>query len=307
MSLILPFLPIILIIICGYALIVTGILPEKHWSGIETLSFRLLIPAILVKSIATSTFSFEEFGPLTIIILLTLTIVGLVVLSLRWLFSKEYLQNPSFTTLFQTATRWNAFISLAAAEQYLGPEGLALLAILMAFTIPFINVSNIVVLAVFGSGPVSYVNITKTLIKNPLIQGCAIGIFINLSGISLHETVLQTLEIISRAALGVALLTIGAGINLRRLLKSSSLVWMGVILRLVLCPGIFIGLSVIFRLDPSQLLAGILALAVPAATNGYIVAKQLGGDAELYADILVWQTILSILLLPAFVMLLGSP
>jgi predicted permease len=44
-----------------------------------------------------------------------------------------------------------------------------------------------------------------------------------------------------------------------------------------------------------------LVLSVPAASNGYIVAKQMGGNAELYADILSWQTILSMFALPFYV------
>jgi predicted permease len=45
-------------------------------------------------------------------------------------------------------------------------------------------------------------------------------------------------------------------------------------------------------------LAGVLIFAVPAAANGYVVAQRMGGDADLYADILTWQTILSLGLLP---------
>ena len=38
------------------------ILPRDQWGGIETLSYRLLIPAVLIKSIAVSELSMSEFG-----------------------------------------------------------------------------------------------------------------------------------------------------------------------------------------------------------------------------------------------------
>ena len=46
--------------------------------------------------------------------------------------------------------------------------------------------------------------------------------------------------------------------------------------------------------------------AVPAASNGYIVARAMGGDAELYADMLAWQTLLSMVAIPAYLALAAS-
>ncbi len=39
--------------------------------------------------------------------------------------------------------------------------------------------------------------------------------------------------------------------------------------------------------------------AVPTAMNGYLLARQLGGDAELYAAVTTLQTALSFLTIPA--------
>jgi predicted permease len=36
------------------------------------------------------------------------------------------------------------------------------------------------------------------------------------------------------------------------------------------------------------------------------VAKKMGGDADFYADILAWQILLSMLTLPAFMVLLSA-
>lgn len=181
-----------------------------------------------------------------------------------------------------------------------------LIAITIACLVPIINTVNIGVLAIFGQGQANIRDIALLLIKNPLIQGCLIGLAVNLSGIPLPEALLQTFEIIGRAAIGVGLLAVGAGIDLMRLLKFSPLVWLGIILRQGLCPGLFIIMANFFALSPTHTLAGVLVLVVPAASNGYIVAKQMGGDAELYADILIWQTVLSMFFLPALAVLIAT-
>lgn len=307
MTITLSVLPIILVIACGYVLVVTRVLPAERWGGIEVLSFRLLIPVFLIKAIVASELSLAKFGPLVLNLVLTLALAGLFVFALRWVINREHLPDPAFTTLFQGTTRCNFFISLAAAEQLIGAEGLTLISVAIACLVPLINVGNIVVLAIFGTGQARISGIVLALAKNPLIQGCLIGLAINLSGFTLPETVFQTVEIIGRAAIGVVLLTVGAGMGLARLLKKSPLMWLGAILRLGLCPGLFILLAYLSELSPTQMLAGVLVLAVPAAPNGYIVAKQMGGDADLYADVLIWQTVLSMLLLPALAVLLAAP
>jgi predicted permease len=240
-------------------------------------------------------------------LILSLVLAGLFVLALRWVLNHEILPDPAFTTLFQGTTRCNFYISLAAAEQLMGAEGLSLMAVAIACLVPPINVGNIVVLTIFGTGHAGIKGMALALAKNPLIQGCLIGLGINLSGFTLPETLYQTVEIIGRAALGVGLIAVGAGMGLGRLLKRSPLMWLGTILRLGLCPVLFILLASLSELTPVQMLAGVLVLAVPAAPNGYIVAMQMGGDADLYADVLIWQTVLSMLLLPVLALLLAAP
>jgi hypothetical protein len=298
LPLLISVLPILLTIFVGYLVAVSGAPPRDRWDAINTLSFRILIPAILIRSIATSNLSLLTSGMWMLVLLLALTMAAGVALALRFVFSFEALPNPSFSTLFQTTTRWNAFIALVAAEQFVGPKGIALLALGMAVLIPIINVANIIVLVMFGAARTSATAVVRAIIQNPLVIGCVIGLVLNLSGAPLSASLVTTLDLIGRAALGVGLLAVGAGVELKRLLDVSWEVGLGVFLRLCLCPLAFLALAFAFRLDLDETLAGVLIFAVPAAANGYVVAQRMGGDADLYADILTWQTILSLGLLP---------
>ena len=76
----------------------------------------------------------------------------------------------------------------------------------------------------------------------------------------------------------------------------------GVVFRMTSGPVIFLAVTTKFGLGPTEVLIGIIILVGPAASNGYILAKKMGGDANLYADILAWQTILSMLTLPLFIL-----
>ncbi len=168
--------------LCGYALVHTGILPRIQWGGIETLAYWLLIPAVLIKSIAESELSLSEFGRMLVALLLALGVSGMIVLGLRWWQSPEKLSNPVFTTLFQTTTRWNVFITLAAVDLIVGPQRLALVTLTIAVLVPLMNIANVLVLAFFGSAQEQDTPVATHVLKNSLVQACAIGIAINLTG-----------------------------------------------------------------------------------------------------------------------------
>src|SRR5690606_16496180 len=111
--------------------------------------------------------------------LATTAFAGATALGLRLFIGADLLPTPSYTTLFQTTTRWNAYIALAAAEQFTGTPGMALIAIAMAVLVPTINISNIVVLSIFGTGTASAAGIAFNVVKNPIVLGCAAGLAVN--------------------------------------------------------------------------------------------------------------------------------
>lgn len=298
MSVIFAILPIALVILCGYGLKHRSVITPDQWTGIETLSFRFLIPVVLIRAVATADLDMTRLGPTMGVTLLALMLSGALVLALRLLGPRRAIPNPDFTTLFQTTIRWNAFIALAAAELLGGPPALELIAAALALLIPLINMAAISVLVRYGNAQTTLRGLLGTILRNPIVRGCALGLAINLSGLPLPAPALEALDLIGRAALGVGLLAVGAAIAPRRLLRRNLSVLLGITFRLLLCPALFLVMANWAGLGQIETLAGLLVTAVPAASNGYILARQMGGNAELYADILTWQTVLSLITLP---------
>lgn len=298
MDLALAILPILLTLATGYILVVTRVLPKADWHGIETLSFRLLIPVVLLRAISQADFSGANLGAFAAALVGSVSLAALVVMMFR-LLPQHRLPNPAFTTLFQSTTRWNGFVGLAAAELFLGAGGTALIALAMALLVAPLNIVNVTVLAAFGPGKTSVLKIVLGVVKNPLVQGGVLGLLLNFGGVEIPKPIDDTLELIGRAGLGVGILAIGAGISLRRLLLPHWRTLLGVALRPGLITGIFLLLAPWLGLTAEQTLAGFFVFGVSCATNGYVVARQMGGDADLYADVMTWQTVLSLILLPA--------
>ena len=98
---------------------------------------------------------------------------------------------------------------------------------------------------------------------------------------------------------------VGAGLDLTRLKAPHPGMVVSSTLRLFGMPlfGFFIARS----MDIEGITLGIVILstAVPTASGAYILARQMGGDAVLMAEILTYQTLISMLTLPLALYLLA--
>lgn len=298
-SVLIVVFPIALTIVAGWAARASGLVPDEHWRGVETLSFRVLIPAILVFAIARADLSPDRIGPLALSLVTVCFLVGLAVLALRLTF-RNLMGDPSWSTVFQTSTRWNAFVSLAAADLMAGADGVLLVAVSMAVLVPLINIGNVFALVSLLDGETGPRRLARTLLTNPLIIGCLLGLAINFMLGGLPGPIDTSLEIVGRAALGVGLLTVGAGIEAGRLTRVRAPIALGCALRPFGATVLFLAVAMLAGLSEIEKIVGVLVMSVPAASNGYIVAKAMGGDAELYADILAWQILLSLGAIPLF-------
>ena len=71
-------------------------------------------------------------------------------------------------------------------------------------------------------------------------------------------------------------------------------------------PLLSLGAGHLLGLQPEALGAVVFYQAQPAATASYVLARQLGGDAELMASIVTVQTLLAFAVLPAAARLLAG-
>ena len=103
--------------------------------------------------------------------------------------------------------------------------------------IPLLNVLALLVLSRYAApaklSPRAFV---ITLVKNPFIWSCAIGITINLSGWKPTGPLMTTAEMIGRASLAGGLLCVGAGLEIGKIAKPHISVYVSAVLKLALMP-----------------------------------------------------------------------
>ena len=301
----LSVLPVIALVLLGHLARRGGLIPAASWPGIEQLGYRVLFPAILLTSIYRSDLSIGRLGPYLGALALAFAATGAVALILA---RRRAEPGPRASSLFQGALRFNSLLILAVAAQGLGSQALGDLAVALAFLIPAFNIAAIVALTLMSDGPRptgAAARIGREIGRNPMVLSCAAGLALNLSGVTLPAVVLSPLDWLGQGALAVGLLSVGAGIDPARLWQRDAALWGAVWLRLALCPALFLAVALALGLPGGQLASGALAAAAPGAPVGYILARQMGGDADFYAAIFTWQTVLAAGILPLWLVFAG--
>jgi predicted permease len=180
-----------------------------------------------------------------------------------------------------------------------GKEGTTLSAVAIAAMIPLLNVLAIGVLSRYASAkPLTAIGFIKTLVTNPFIWSCAIGIGTNVSGLVLPKPVLIYTDMLGKASLACGLLVVGAGLDLSRLKRPHPAMVLSLVLRLFCMPLLASLIAKSLGLSGVHLGVVIISTAVPTASGAYILARQMGGDGPLMAEILSFQTVLAMLTIP---------
>ncbi len=301
----LSLIPIFLLILLGFALRKGGFVPREQWRGVEQICYWLLFPALLILSLVRAELSIGSlrgyvYGLFAMIVAMTVLMWLLRVPLRRWL----DMRGPTYSSLFQTVTRWNGFIAMAIIDKLYGEPGVTILAIAFAVMIPYLNVVNILVLATYaGRARATPRMILLAMVKNPLILAVLTGLAVNLLRIPLPSPLMTTLELLGRGALGMTLLALGAGLQWRAVKAAGPEIGLSIGLRLLGMPAIALGCGLLFGVTGTPLVIMVIAAAVPTAVNGYVLARAMGGDAEYYAAAATAQVMLSFVTLPVIIWL----
>jgi predicted permease len=296
--------PLVILLAAGQGLRRSGFVEPGFWSSAEKLAYYLLMPLLLVRTIGRS--DVDGMGWIGMVGAVYGAILSaaaaLVVLHLI----RGRPQPRTFTSVFQGGVRYNAYIALALAESLYGTEGIAIGALISGFMIIIINILCVTVLSLCASGGrVSTFSVIGDLAKNPLILGCIGGGLLNVSNIPLPVWADDSLAMIGRMALPIALLCIGASLDLSRLKGDVGASLIASVAQFGLKPIVAWAFCLWLGLPAMSTAVVVLFLAVPTAPSAYILARRMGGDHEAMASIIAFQTVAGFATMPLTMLALG--
>ena len=286
-------LPIFAVVVLGQVFFRYGFPGSTFWPLLDRITYYVLLPALLTSKIAAAQLSGSGVLAMSgLLVLATFSLAVFLVIA-QWGLKID----PSrFTSVFQGSIRPNTYVALAAGALYQG-QGLALTAIAIAGVVPLVNVLSVWAFTFYiPQTDRNWQRLTKTFITNPLIIACLLGIILNLTGFP--PIGIEFMNIFSRAALPLGLLSVGAGLNFKAVRHSLHLVGVTAVFKLLLLPTLAISLFWFFNVGGTALEVGVVYASVPGAVSSYILARQLGGDGELMAGIITLETFFAIFSMP---------
>ena len=259
--------------------------------------FNYCLPCLLFFSVVDSEVDYAK----QIILITAGVVVTLLLFAGSELYAKRFISEPADQGVFvQGVFRSNmAIIGLATVANAYGASGLSIGAVYMGVVTILFNILAVITLSrVSKSTEDTWISrstmVIKKIFTNPLILSLlAAFIYKALPLPPLSGVIHTTGDLLAAVALPLALICAGASINVKSMLHLSGLSMQSSIGRIVIAPLLAIAVGLAFGLTGVHLGVLFLMVASPAAAASYVMAKAMGGNDVLAANILAFTTVVS--------------
>lgn len=305
-------LPILLIILLGYAVHRLSSWPDTFYKMLNQLCFRWFLPIHLFCNI----YSVENLAAMN------WKVIGFIFLSILFCFALGLLISRLFVrersqkgVITQATFRSNqAILGIPLANALGGEAALAFASMTTSVCVPLFNVLGVITLTFFSGNPeqkISVRSLVRRVVTNPLIIGCLSGMAIvvirqflpTIDGVPIFTiknqlpSLYQALTNLSKVASPVMLFVLGTRLNIGSIPGLLPQLRLGVLIRLIICPVLVLGTAILLRqplgLTTLEMPTLIAISSTPVAVSSAVMVQEIGGDDQLAGQLVVWTSVLS--------------
>lgn len=286
-------LPVFLVIALGYTIRRLGLVNGDFFLQVNRVVYYVCLPLLLVYKIAGADFS-SSFN-FRLVIAASAAVAccfGIAYLYGKW----RTFPAPVHGAFCQGSFRGNlAYIGLAIIFNAYGDSGLSRAGILLGFLVPVLNFFAILALILPQQQQrISYREIGKQIITNPLIMASLAGILWSFFQLPMPVILDRTLNIATGMTLPLALLSIGGGFSLAKLQGDIWKATLATAIKLIVLPLVTALFMLLLNISGLDFAIGLLMAGAPTAVTTYIMACQMGADGELAGTIVMLATVCSL-------------
>ena len=297
-------IPSAIYLIIGIILKVTGVVKDEDVKKFTHVVFVTLYPFIMFDNLYGKNIADNMDMRLG----LYAVFFTLLQFTVSWLFvCRIEKSNYERGAMIQALYRSNyVLMGFPIAVNLFGKGNITAVAIIMMFVVPFYNVSAVILFETFRGGKVDFKMMIKRILTNPIIDGGIAAFIVMMLGIHLPSPVVNTITTLSDATAPIAMILLGAALNIKGFSSDRRRIAICTIGKLVVFPAIGIAGAVFLGIRDVQLIAVTLMVAAPVALASYAMASSMGGNGKLAGELVVVTTIASCFTIPIFLFILKT-
>lgn len=276
---------------------------QESFQDFNKALFKILLPINLFTNIYKSDFkqSFNGYA-LTYILVIALTLYFM----LAFIIPRVSDDRTRYGVMLQGSVRANAILfGLPLGTSLLGEENMGMVTITLAIIVPFWNIMSVVGFSLYSEDKVSFKQMGRSIITNPMVIATFIGLIVVLLGLQFPEAINTSLTNINRMVSPLALMVMGGTFSFKLKDVDFALIFT-VTSKLIIIPLIGITLGAILGFRGDAIVSILIAFAGPTAVSSYAQAIAADGDGDLANQTVVFTTIFSMITLVFLITLMKT-
>lgn len=294
-------MPMALLICVGALIRKIGMIDRPNMRALDQVTFHLFMPALMFKNIygiAIEDGIAVKVAAFTIISLLAVFLFALLVPP------KLVSDHHKAASIGQIMIRSNYILfGVAVAESLYGEGGAGPVALLGAIVVPATNALAVVILEINRSGDAKPWKILRSVLKNPMVIAACMALLCKVLRLQLPDLIYDGVIRIAGVTTTISFISLGVSLDLGELQGNRYPLVLGVVLRMIVVPAIFLPIAVALGFRDSTLCAMLVLFAAPAGVACYPMAVAMGADGPLAGQLVCCTTVLSMFTLFLFIFL----
>ncbi|MBQ7560606.1 MAG: AEC family transporter [Synergistaceae bacterium] len=285
-------IPMIILMSVGWLMRVNNKITRSAMKEFDRIIFLVFMPVLLFKNIYEMDFS-QGFA-VKEMIFAAVSLLALFILAyfIPRIFVKD--GNKS-SVIAQAVGRGNYILfGVAVCEALYGEGHAAIVVMLAVLVIPAINTFAAVVLELNRSGKASPGKIFIAILRNPMIIASLLAFAFSLCRINIPVPIWSAIRSLANSTTTVSFISLGVGLEMIESKSDRMPLILGVVLRMLVVPLIFMPISIFAGFRNESLCAMMIIFAAPSAVASYPMAVAMGADGKLAGQLVCITTLLSV-------------
>ena len=284
-------IPIFVLIGIGLFVKHAQLMTPEELKHMNRMVFKVFFFCMMFANIYRAYFE-DGFDP-------SLVIFGTVAVTLLFLASVAFSiwfesDNAKRGTMTQAIFRSNfVILGIPIVVNIFGDAAAVIPTMMIAAIVPLYNIYAVLELESFRGGKFELVPILVRVLKNPMIDGIILGALCRFLPFPIPDPILKPIAQVGAATTPVALIILGASFEKGGIADSRRDLWACTLARLIVVPAVMLAIGAALGFRDAEFVTLIAIFATPCAVASYAMAQQMGADAPLAGNCVVFTSALS--------------